>query len=199
MHIGRGAKQQGPCQANGTMLVVKNCFLEVVDIDRGVSRSKSDSHLPVRARADAAREARNDGSAGACAKADDGRVGSATGHPSRRPPRAATAPGRRAAAATSQGARLAALPASGAEAPACRCPAAPAPKASARGVGHRRARGLGAAGGRRAAGERGGAARHRHSSSGEEGPAGAADGDDVGQRSPQAAAARRSLRLALQT
>lgn len=45
MRSGRGVSLQGPCQADGTMLVVKNCFLEVVDVDSGLARSKSDGNL----------------------------------------------------------------------------------------------------------------------------------------------------------
>ncbi|CAK0805053.1 unnamed protein product, partial [Prorocentrum cordatum] len=37
--------EQGPWQADGTRLVVKNGFLEVVDPAAGLSRSKSDGHL----------------------------------------------------------------------------------------------------------------------------------------------------------
>jgi len=74
MSSSRGVTEQGLYQADGTMLVVKNCFLEVVDICGGLNRSKSDGYFgravgTYTTRADAVQDARDN--SGSLATGDD--------------------------------------------------------------------------------------------------------------------------------
>ncbi|CAK0876644.1 unnamed protein product [Prorocentrum cordatum] len=82
MHSGRGVRALGHCLADGTIIVVKNCSVEVEEesVDSGLNRSSSDGDL----RCAVGGPLDRDHAAGRLAHADDGHtgstIGSTTGH-----------------------------------------------------------------------------------------------------------------------